>query len=124
VIGLLYGMGRLVGQGKRGALRHRGEQGGGLAFIHEQFSRKSGEEEPKPMAQSQTHTTARFNGVKIFSATMAQERENLGEKVTLWIREHPQCQVVDTIGDPVLGRGLPLPRHHRLLPEDRAAAPK
>jgi hypothetical protein len=28
---------------------------------------------------------------------MAQERENLGEKVTLWIREHPQCQVVDTI---------------------------
>lgn len=60
-------------------------------------SRKPGEEEPKTMAQSQTHTTARFNGVKIFSATMAQERENLGEKVTLWIREHPQCQVVDTI---------------------------
>jgi len=28
---------------------------------------------------------------------MAQERENLGEKVTGWIREHPQCQVVDTI---------------------------
>jgi len=26
-----------------------------------------------------------------------QERENLGEKVTGWIREHPQCQVVDTI---------------------------
>ena len=49
------------------------------------------------MAQSQTHTTARFNGVKVFSATMAQERENLGEKVTGWIREHPQCQVVDTI---------------------------
>jgi hypothetical protein len=49
------------------------------------------------MAQSQTHTTARFNGVKVFSATMAQERENLGEKVTSWIREHPQCQVVDTI---------------------------
>jgi len=28
---------------------------------------------------------------------MAQERENLGEKVTAWIREHQQCQVVDTI---------------------------
>ena len=26
VIGLLYGMGRLVGQGKRGALRHRGSK--------------------------------------------------------------------------------------------------
>src|SRR5262249_37170008 len=49
------------------------------------------------MAQHQNHTTARFNGVKIFSATMAQERENLGEKVTGWIREHPQCQIVDTI---------------------------
>ncbi len=49
------------------------------------------------MLQTQTHTTAKFNGVKIFSATMAQERENLGEKVTLWIHNHPTCQVVDTI---------------------------
>jgi hypothetical protein len=49
------------------------------------------------MPQHQNHTTTRFNGVKVFSATMAQERENLGEKLTAWIREHPQCQVVDTI---------------------------
>src|SRR3982751_4576616 len=49
------------------------------------------------MAQHQNHTTARFNGVKVFSATMAQERENLGEKVTSWIKEHPHCQIVDTI---------------------------
>ena len=49
------------------------------------------------MPQHQNHTTARFNGVKIFSATMAQERENLGEKVTSWIKEHPHCQIVDTI---------------------------
>jgi hypothetical protein len=56
-----------------------------------------GEEERETMAQNQNHTTARFNGVKVFSATMAQERENLGEKVTAWIREHPQFQVVDTI---------------------------
>ena len=49
------------------------------------------------MPQHQNHTTTRFNGVKVFSATMAQERENLGEKVTAWIREHQQCQVVDTI---------------------------
>jgi hypothetical protein len=38
------------------------------------------------MPQHQNHTTTRFNGVKVFSATMAQERENLGEKVTAWIR--------------------------------------
>ncbi len=49
------------------------------------------------MSQNQNHTTARFNGVKVFSATMAQERENLGEKVTAWIREHPTSQIVDTI---------------------------
>ena len=50
-----------------------------------------------PMAQHQNHTTARFNGVKVFSATMAQERENLGEKVTSWIKEHANYQIVDTI---------------------------
>jgi folate-dependent tRNA-U54 methylase TrmFO/GidA len=38
-----------------------------------------------------------FNGVKVFSATMAQEREALGEKVTDWIRKHPQFEVVDTV---------------------------
>ena len=54
-------------------------------------------EEQRAMSQNQNHTMAKFNGVKIFSATMAQERENLGEKLTVWVREHPQCQVVDTI---------------------------
>ncbi len=49
------------------------------------------------MSQNHNHTNARFNGVKVFSATMAQERENLGEKVTGWIREHSNCQLVDTI---------------------------
>ena len=49
------------------------------------------------MLQQQNHTMVQFNGVKVFSATMAQERENLGEKVTIWVREHPQCKVVDTV---------------------------
>jgi hypothetical protein len=39
----------------------------------------------------------RFNGVKIFSATMAQERDRLGERITEWIREHPGFEIVDTI---------------------------
>jgi hypothetical protein len=38
-----------------------------------------------------------FNGVKIFSATMAQEREHLGEKVTDWIRTRPDVAIVNTI---------------------------
>ena len=38
-----------------------------------------------------------FTGVKVFSATKAKEREELGEKVTGWIREHKGFQVVDKI---------------------------
>jgi hypothetical protein len=39
----------------------------------------------------------KFNGAKVFSATMAQERDQLGEKVSLWIAEHPQLRIVDTV---------------------------
>ena len=38
-----------------------------------------------------------FNGVKVFSATMAPERELLGDRITTWLRDHPNCKVVDTI---------------------------
>ena len=49
------------------------------------------------MAQHQNHTTARFNGVKVFSATMAPDRDHLGEKVTAWLKAHPNREIVDTI---------------------------
>ena len=39
----------------------------------------------------------KFNGVKVFSATMAQDRDQLGEKVTAWLRANPQCKIVDTV---------------------------
>src|SRR5262249_47989971 len=32
-----------------------------------------------------------FTGVKVFSATKAREREELGENVTQWIRTHPEA---------------------------------
>ena len=38
-----------------------------------------------------------FNAVKVFSATMAQERDQLGEKVSAWIAEHPQYRIVDRV---------------------------
>jgi hypothetical protein len=40
---------------------------------------------------------AQFNGVKVFSATKAKEREDLGTQVTRWLRAHPQAQVVDKV---------------------------
>ena len=38
-----------------------------------------------------------FNGVKVFSATMAQERDQLGEKITQWLAAHPGVEIVDKI---------------------------
>ena len=35
-----------------------------------------------------------FTGAKVFFATKARDREDLGEKITAWIRENPDCQVV------------------------------
>jgi hypothetical protein len=41
--------------------------------------------------------TMPFTGVKVFSATKAKEREELGEKVTNWIRAHQDHKVTDKI---------------------------
>ena len=38
-----------------------------------------------------------FNGVKVFSATMAPDRDHLGDKITAWLRERPQVTLVDTV---------------------------
>jgi hypothetical protein len=39
----------------------------------------------------------RFNGVKVFSATMAQERDQLGEKITNWLKDRPGVKIIDKI---------------------------
>jgi len=39
----------------------------------------------------------RFNGVKVFSATMVSEREKLGDKVTEWLKANPAIEVRDMI---------------------------
>ncbi len=38
-----------------------------------------------------------FNGVKVFSATKAKDREELGEQITRWIRANPDAKVTDKI---------------------------
>ena len=38
-----------------------------------------------------------FNGVKVFSATMFQDRSVLGEKVSDWIANHPENKVSDVV---------------------------
>jgi len=36
-----------------------------------------------------------FCGVKVFSATLAGDRERMGEKVTAWLSANPGLNVVD-----------------------------
>jgi len=49
------------------------------------------------MSTEENKTRGKFNGVKIFSATMAQDRDRLGERMTEWMRENPQLEIVDTV---------------------------
>ncbi len=49
------------------------------------------------MTTEKTQKRNQFNGVKVFSATMAQERDRLGDRITEWIREHPNYEIVDTV---------------------------
>jgi hypothetical protein len=39
----------------------------------------------------------KFNGVKVFSATMVADRDQLGEKVTAWIAANQACKVTDIV---------------------------
>jgi hypothetical protein len=38
-----------------------------------------------------------FDGVKVFSATMVAQRQQLGETVTRWIGANPHLQIVDIV---------------------------
>lgn len=38
-----------------------------------------------------------FTGMKIFSATMMRDREQLGERVSQWLSDNPNVEVVDKV---------------------------
>ena len=38
-----------------------------------------------------------FTGVKVFSATKAKEREELGETITRWLKANEGVELVDTV---------------------------
>ena len=39
----------------------------------------------------------KFNGVKVFSATMVADRDQLGEKVTAWMANNGHLKVTDVV---------------------------
>ena len=40
---------------------------------------------------------SKFDGVKVFSATKAREREELGDIITRWLQEHQDLTIVDHV---------------------------
>lgn len=38
-----------------------------------------------------------FTGVKVFSTTLARDRDGLSERITGWIRDHPDFEIVDRV---------------------------
>jgi len=38
-----------------------------------------------------------FTGVKIFSTTLARDREMMGENITRWLKENGNLEVVDRV---------------------------
>ena len=38
-----------------------------------------------------------FDGMKVFTATMAKERAELGDRVTAWLRDNPDVEIVDKV---------------------------
>jgi len=40
---------------------------------------------------------AHFTGVKVFSTTMARDREAMGDTITRWLRSNPNIEIVDKV---------------------------
>ena len=38
---------------------------------------------------------AYFDGVKVFSTTLARDRESMGDAITRWLAERPGIEIVD-----------------------------
>lgn len=38
-----------------------------------------------------------FTGVKVFSTTLARDRESMGETMTRWLQEHRDLEIVDKV---------------------------
>lgn len=41
--------------------------------------------------------SVQFTGIKVFSTTLARDRETMGETITKWIRENSNCEIVDKV---------------------------
>jgi hypothetical protein len=47
--------------------------------------------------QSEDPMGVNFTGIKVFSTTLARDRENMGENITKWIKENQNLEIVDRV---------------------------
>jgi len=40
-------------------------------------------------------TIVQFTGMKVFSTTLARDREHMGDNITRWVQENQQLEIVD-----------------------------
>ena len=52
---------------------------------------------PGSFVRVEERSVAAFDGVKIFSTTLARDRDALSDRITRWIRENPQVEIVDQV---------------------------
>ena len=38
-----------------------------------------------------------FTGVRVFSTTLARDRENMGENITKWLKENSNVEILDKV---------------------------
>ena len=56
-----------------------------------------------------------FSAVKVFSATKAREREDLGETITRWLKDHPGIDIVDKVVTQSSDKRVSLRDHRSVL---------
>jgi hypothetical protein len=42
-------------------------------------------------------SSIQFTGMKIFSTTLARDREQMGDNITRWVKDNAQLEIVDKI---------------------------
>ncbi len=51
----------------------------------------------RPAARVVLRPGTPFNGIKVFSATLFNDRQQLGDKVTAWMADNPRNEVTEII---------------------------
>ena len=66
---------------------------------------------------------APFTGVKVFSTTLARDRETMGDTITRWLRANPALEIVDRVVTQSSDKEFHCPDHHLFYRHRRGLRP-